>query len=222
MAVSLLLSGCPLHDDDDEEPIVRTEPIFRVTISNLTNNQPLSPVTLIAHDNTTSYWTIGDSASTNLEQLAEGGDNAALADDVIGSGDKVYLGTGPIPPGGTETISVEVDPTIDDLLSIVSMLVNTNDGLAALSELDLAAINVGATVTGYLSAYDAGTEKNTEANGTTPGTGGGFDATRDDIADQVTRHPGVVTTADGLSTSVLNSGHRFDSPVALVSVERTQ
>ena len=65
--------------------------------------------------------------------------------------------------------------------------------------------------------------KDDEAPGTIPGPadgGEGFNAARDDDADRVSMHGGVVSAMDGLITSVLTEQHRFDNPVVGVSVTR--
>ncbi|NRA62778.1 MAG: hypothetical protein HRU25_18160, partial [Psychrobium sp.] len=49
--------------------------------------------------------------------------------------------------------------------------------------------------------------------------GTGFDAARDDI-NLVTMHAGVVSSDDGLMSSVLDQSHKFDSIVARVTIER--
>lgn len=87
--------------------------------------------------------------------------------------------------------------------------------------------------------WDAGTEANTETAATMPGpaasaAGGGgeaagYDVVRDDLADAVRLHQGVVTSAnaddpsrEGLSTSVLTEAHRFDFPTSRVVITRTR
>ena len=82
---------------------------------------------------------------------------------------------------------------------------------------------VGDAVTLRAIAYDSGTEANTETAATIPGPAGGgegFNAARDDIADQVAMHSGVVGQDDGFATSDLTGQHRFDNPVAQVTIER--
>lgn len=72
-------------------------------------------------------------------------------------------------------------------------------------------------------AYDAGTEANTEAAAHIPGPAGGgegFNVARDDIADRVAIHSGVVSQDDGFAASDLTGQHRFDNPVAQVRIER--
>ena len=108
------------------------------------------------------------------------------------------------------------------------------------------------TYTYYLNAYDAGTELNDELNSArtdvveaetgnalggygVPGVAGGggeaagYDVVRDDLADAVRLHQGVVTSAnaddpsrEGLSTSVLTEAHRFDFPTSRVVITRTR
>jgi hypothetical protein len=82
---------------------------------------------------------------------------------------------------------------------------------------------VGDSVTLRTIAYDAGTEANTEAAVHIPGPAGGgegFNGARDDVADRVAMHSGVVTQDDGKPTSDLNGQHRFDNPVAAIRIER--
>ena len=53
------------------------------------------------------------------------------------------------------------------------------------------------------------------------GGGEGFNANRDDEADRVSMHSGVVSQDDRLASSALTEQHRFDNPVARVRIERT-
>ena len=102
------------------------------------------------------------------------------------------------------------------------MLVNTNDAFAGKGGIDLNALALGEQVTMNLPVYDAGTEGNNELAGTIPGPadgGEGFNAARDDV-NVVSRHSGVVTNIDGYADSVLDESHRFDTPVARLTVRR--
>ena len=198
---------------------------FEVTTTNLTAGQPLSPIALIAHTDTLRVFTIGEAASVGLELLAEGGDNSGLLDEFDGRGE--VSGEAPVGPGASETLTLELDSddTAATVLSVITMLVNTNDAITGFTGMDLASLAVGDSVTVDAVAYDAGTEANSEAAGTIPGpadSGEGFNETRDDLGDQVTMHPGVVTAADGLDGSVLMQIHRFDNPVARITVTRIQ
>ena len=200
---------------------------FEVTVTNLTNGQPLSPIAVIAHQNTFPVFAIGSPASAGLETLAEGGDNSALlaaANGVAGIGDTAS-GAAPIGPAGSETVSLTMDETSLGLMtiSVSTMLVNTNDAITGVNAVPLRGMLAGDSVTLHAVAYDAGTEANSEAAADIPGPAGGgegFNAARDDIADRVAMHRGVVGQDDGFATSALNGQHRFDNPVALVRIER--
>ena len=106
---------------------------FDVTVTNLTNAQPLSPVAVIAHQDLFSVFAIGSPATVGLETLAEGGDNSALiaeASAVVGIGDTAS-GAAAIGPAGSETVSVSFEETAlaSMTLSVSTMLVNTNDAI---------------------------------------------------------------------------------------------
>ncbi len=200
---------------------------FEVTVTNLTNGQPLSPVGVIAHADGYSVFSIGMAATASLEELAEGGDNSALLAEADADANVFATASGgaPIGPGGAETISVEVLQS--DLagmrLSTSTMLVNTNDAITMANALDLSAMRSGDVVTVRTIAYDAGTEADTELAAHIPGPAGGgegFNAARDDDADRVSMHTGIVGQDDGFAASGLSNQHRFDNPVAMVRIER--
>ncbi|MEM7279591.1 MAG: spondin domain-containing protein [Pseudomonadota bacterium] len=201
---------------------------FEISVSNLTNAQPLSPAAVILHQEAYSVFTVGTAASLGLEDLAEGGSNAALlaeADAAVGV-TATASGAGAIGPGGNETITVDVLasglPGLN--VSVISMLVNTNDAFSGLNSLSVESMAVGETISTRGIAYDAGTEFNSETAATIPGPAGngeGFNAVRDDRQDAVKMHQGVVSRDDGYAGSDLTEAHRFDNSVIAVSVTRT-
>lgn len=229
LASTLALSGCSDDDDNDvvemdTTPVVEPEPVnvsYEVTVTNLTNAQPLSPIAVVLHD-TDTLWSIGESASVALETMAEGGDNSQLiALEIVNAS---VSGSAPLMPGVTETLTVTIEDQTDAMLSLATMLVNTNDAFTGLSSIDLSGLAVGDTWTTYTSVYDAGTEGNSEAAGSIPGPadgGTGYMMDRDDV-DVVSMHPGVVSQDDGLTTSVLTQAHRFDNPATYVMIKRTE
>lgn len=202
-----------------------TSASFEVTTTNLTLAQPLSPLAVFIHDESEAVFSVGQASSVGLEILAEGGDNSEFLNEIEGAAE--VSGAAPIGPGASETLTLELadDATAGLSLSLVSMLVNTNDAITGLDGISLASMSPGDSVTYSTVAYDAGTEANTELAGTIPGPadgGEGFNAARDDVGDFVTMHPGVVTADDGLNASVLGQEHRFDNPVARITITRTQ
>ncbi|MFY8274698.1 spondin domain-containing protein [Pseudoalteromonas sp. SSDWG2] len=227
IVVLTTLSACHSDDEDDEivvEPPVVVAPVpysYEVTVTNLTNAQPLSPVAVALHQEGT-FWTVGESASQALEEMAEGGDNSALLEsaNVLAQAS----GSAPIGAGGSETIAVTINDVNDAKLTVATMLVNTNDAFTGVNGWDLSTLEVGASMTAYTHVYDAGTEANSEAQGSIPGpadSGEGFNAARDDV-DFVAMHPGVVSIDDGLTNSVLHAEHKFDNPVTMITVTRVE
>ncbi len=201
---------------------------IEVTISNLTNAQPLSPVAVVAHTDGYNPFSVGQAATPGLEMLAEAGDNTAflVEADASGSIRTSASGTGPIPPGASETISVVVFESLlsNTQISVMTMLVNTNDAISGINAVATGDMQVGDSISRRAIAYDAGTEANTETAVTIPGPAGngeGFNAARDDRVDQVTMHGGVVSRDDGFASSDLREAHRFDNPVVQVTLTRT-
>jgi hypothetical protein len=230
---SLFLQAC----DNDNDPVVQPPPpppppamaSFDVTVTNLTNAQPLSPVAVVAHQSGYSMFAVGSPSTTGFEEMAEGGDNTALlaeadADPAVTAS---ASGAAPIPPAGSETITVELlnAERLGLQLSVSTMLVNTNDAITGVASVAVETMAVGDSVTIRGVAYDAGTEANSEAATDIPGPAGGgegYNAARDDRADQVSMHAGVVSGDDGFATSDLTEQHRFDNPVADIRITRTE
>ena len=128
LASIFILSGCPSDNDNSSNTKKYT-----VTVKNLTNNQPLSPITAIAYKNNYRLFSIGSPASSSLEKLAESGDNSDYIASKNTNNDVLdaVSGTGIIPPGGSETVSLTTSTHKATYLSVASMLVNTNDGFVA-------------------------------------------------------------------------------------------
>jgi hypothetical protein len=217
LGTGLLLTGCQ-HDDN------RAKRTFEITVTNLTNNQPFSPIAVALHQDTFSAITPGQMASVELEKLAEGGDNSDYLAALDNHADVniTTSGTGIIAPGTAETVSLTSKKQEGFHLSLASMLVNTNDAFAAVRGVDLSTLSTMEEINVSASAYDAGTEGNSEAMADIPGPAGGgegFNTARDD-RNFIAVHPGIISVDDGLATSVLNSSHRFDNPVARITIKR--
>lgn len=214
VGASLLLQGCPSKDN-------KTNKTFSIEVTNLTNAQPFAPAGAVLHNEGYHPYVLGNQASTAIEHLAEGGDNSALlaAADADGNVTATASGSGIIAPGMSEVIQIK-GLSDEFKLSLVSMLVNTNDGFIGSDAVDLDSLARNDSMTFLVGVYDAGTEANDEAGASLPGQGGeGFNATRDD-RDFVAVHPGIVSISDGLTTSALDPSHRFDNPAARIVVTR--
>jgi len=204
----------------DNDPMVE-DYTFEITLQNVTHNQPLSPFTGLSHSADVSLWTLGERASIGLEHTAESGDNTMLLADTTSY--DVATGEGVVMPGAASSVMVKTAKS-NYYLSIISMLVNTNDAFTGLNQYDVSRFAVGDTKTMKLPVYDAGTEGNSELASTLPGpvsSGEGFNAARDDV-DFIARHSGIVSKDDGLMQSALDESHRFDGVVAIITIERVK
>ncbi|MDH5426535.1 MAG: spondin domain-containing protein, partial [Gammaproteobacteria bacterium] len=203
--LSLSLVAC-FHgeDDSDDMPIEAT---YKVTVSNLTNGQPMTPVAVVIHKAGYHGWTLGSAASTGLEKLAEGG---ATTDFISEAAANMYVmstdvaGSAPFGPGGTATVNVKANYNSGLKMSVASMLANTNDAFTGLDAVDIGSLAAGESMTMMSHVFDAGTEADTESAGTLAGPADdstsadkAYLAARDDSHDFVTIHPGVVTKDDG-------------------------
>ncbi len=228
MLGAFLLQACGNSSSPPAPTVPPAMASFDVTVSNLTNAQPLSPAAVIAHLDGYVLFSVGTPVTVGFEDMAEGGDNTALLAEADADAMVMVTGSGaaPVGPAGSETVTVAMlESELPGLrISVGTMLVNTNDAFTGLNAMSVESMAVGDVVSVLGVAYDAGTEADTEAAATIPGPAGsgeGFNAARDDQADRVSMHSGVVSQDDGFATSDLGEQHRFDNPVVQISIERT-
>jgi len=165
-------------------------------------------------------FTLGSPASTELEKVAEAGDLSSLEAN-LKSNPKVFkvVDSGaPLPPGKSVTLTVEARGPFDHV-SVVSMLVPTNDAFFAVNGADGPDFFKHSVV--YFSpAYDAGTEANDELCANIPGppnvcTGEGFNPSRDGDGNFVHIHSGIHGIGD-LSAAIYD----WRNPVARIEITR--
>lgn len=154
-------------------------PAYQITFKNLTSSaltagappaqtgQRLSPPVFVTHSVAYSAFNVGQTAPETIWRIAEGGDRSFLLGEV-----NALVGTSvlsvaaplsaPLPQQESVSVVVQADAS-HRLLSFASMLGWTNDGFIGVNGLDLSTIT--GTVTINLFGYDAGSERNNEANG---------------------------------------------------------
>ena len=183
----LLVVGC----SDDDAPVIVDAPVvmppdpvnytYQVDVTNLTYAQPMSPIAVVLH-NEGQLWQLGSMAGNELENLAESGDNSmVLAQSMVLAGQS---GADVLMPGVTESITITLTDTEPMMMSLATMLVNTNDAFTGFNAMDITNLVVGESILLTTSSYDAGTEKNSEMMATIPGPAGGgegYNAERDDV-----------------------------------------
>jgi len=138
--------------------------VYRVTITNATSHQVLTPALLIAHDARFRLFSVGAVASDGLAYQAENGDPSIVHGEVAGAAGVADIRTGGlILPGQSESIDIVADKK--SLLTYTAMLATTNDGFASLNGVELP--KKSAQYFAY--AYDAGSEMNNETCTYIPG-----------------------------------------------------
>jgi hypothetical protein len=145
-----------------------------LSITNLTHATYFTPLLIAVHDRHSDLFEPGVAASAHLQAMAEGGDISGLIDDVITTGGD-YLADpagGLLAPGATAEASIELRGHGNRRLSLVGMLLPTNDGFVGLDSQRIP--RTPGTYTYYLHGYDAGTEANDEiiTGGGAPNTPG--------------------------------------------------
>ena len=184
---------------------------YRVTIENTaTGFQPLSPGGVVIHEAGTDVWSTGSPASAAVAAVAEDANLLNFVGTYSGApGVKSALvgGGGPFGPG--MSVTFEVEGKRNDRISLVSMLVNTNDAFTGLDSVRLGneeqVFEVG--------AYDAGTEMNNELASHIPGPVGGNFFVRAPEGAVITPHAGVMGGYD-LDPAV----HGWTGPVATITI----
>lgn len=202
---------------------------FEVTVQNTAGAlQPFTPSVVALHNPAATVFEVGQPASEGVERIAESGNIDPLREALGGVKQVLDVGVapgpaGPIKPGQQGTVTLQGPPGLR--VSLVSMLVCTNDGITGLNSVRLPE-RVGETVTYTADGYDAGTERNTEAASdivppcvAASGGTGGSGADQPQLAeDEVIRHhPGIV--GDAFLTV---AEHQWTDPVARVTIERVQ
>jgi len=218
-----VMTGC--SDNDNPAPAATTPmATFEVKVTNVTNNQQLTPLAVIAHHSNYAAWQLGSAASSGLEMLAESGspDDFLTAADASADVVATVSVAGPA-PGGSETATITAMEVSDLEITVATMLAVTNDAFTGVSKVDVGAMVVGDSITMKSRVYDAGTEVNSEAPGTMPGLNGGegFNAELVDTG-FISVHAGVLTTNDGLTSSALDESYRWLGAAAKITITRTQ
>ncbi len=192
-----------------------------VKITNLTNGINFTPLLVSAHNKGAKIFMVGSAASANLQAMAEGGDISGLVSDLTtaGANSQENPAGGLLAPGASTTTSLST-ATGNDYLSVVAMMLPTNDGFVAMNGVKIP--TTPGTYKYELNAHDAGTEANTEKTADIPalanGTGGTGLATASEGFVHI--HRGNIGDSDttGGKSDIDASTQRFLNPVASVII----
>lgn len=154
-------------------PLAMASESIKVEITNLSNAIYYTPLLVSAHDKDTHIFQLGLPASASLQAMAEGGNISGLVTDLdsVGANNIANPAAGLLAPGASATTNMRVNKG-NRYLSIVAMLLPTNDGFVGVDALRIP--KKSGSHTYYLNGYDAGTEANDEIinGGGAPGTPG--------------------------------------------------
>jgi hypothetical protein len=210
VAATLLLALLPVSAD------AQLSSSYRVTITNLTSGQIISPPVVVTHSAHTYVFRAGEAASSEVAALAEDADNSGLVAALAGNpqvADFVIAG-GPLLPGASVTLYLNgAGPWTR--LTALGMLVTTNDAFFGLDSADISGRPRSKVFS--VPAYDAGSEVNSESCTYIPGPPCGNGGVRDTEGAEgfVYVHSGIHGIAD-----LVPAAHDWRNPVARITVER--
>ncbi len=201
-----------------------------VSITNLSHGNHFTSLLISAHDDMSHVFQPGMTASANLRAMAECGNISGLLTDLGGTDmDTVENPAGGLLAPGASTSTNLMTGTGNTHLSLVAMILPTNDGFVGIDSLEIP--TAAGTYTYYLNAWDAGTEANDELIPNTecmpgvagipiaPAMDGGSDGTgvaTSDSNDKVHIHRGILgdSNAVGGVSDLNNTIHRWQNPIA--------
>jgi spondin N len=223
LAASMLIASSGVANAQDLE----------ITVTNLTAGTYFTPLITAAHTSDLTMFTLGETASPELQMMAEGGDISGLSSILTNADADVNENpaSGLLAPA-TSTTFMMTNMNGNDYLSLTTMILPTNDGFVGLNSWKIP--EEAGTYTIYLNAYDAGTEANNEVvnGGGAPGVlgipaapggmagTGGTGVTDTESNTSVHIHRGNLGDDDlvGGKSDVNNTVHRWLNPVAKMTI----
>ncbi|MBM3817643.1 MAG: hypothetical protein FJW14_01305 [Acidimicrobiia bacterium] len=142
---------------------------YLVSITNMTRAQSFTPILVATHTSAVRLFTPGTAASSELREVAEEGNIGPLTTLLRGRPLEVRdiaSSSGLLTPGVTVDVVVMAGGQFDRV-SLVSMLIPTNDAFFGATGLPLPAANEITIID--VPAYDSGTEQNDERCASIPG-----------------------------------------------------
>ena len=196
-----------------------------ISITNATKGIYFTPILVAAHDSSLFMFRAGETASAELEAMAEGGDISGLSSVITNAGGVVSENpaSGILNPGVTTSLTIDTGDL--KYLSLSAMLLPTNDGFVGLDSWKIP--DQTGTYKVSLNGYDAGTEANDELAGSMPNPpfitfgSGGTGVETAVTNNKVHIHPGNIgdDNATGGISDLDNSSHRWLNPVATIKIE---
>lgn len=188
--------------------------MYAVTITNITAGQTFTPLLVVTHKRSISLFELGAPSIPQLATIAESGNIGPMIDLLGGLPDKVYAtaaSEGLLAPGASVTVKIPSKRRFDRV-SVVGMLIPTNDTFVALDSVYLPRWERSHQV----PAYDAGSEYNDELCANIPGPVCGGEGPSDANGE------GYVHISSGMHGigDLEPASYDWRNPVAKISVRR--
>ena len=139
---------------------------YEITVTNLTRGQRFTPPFVVIHKPGVRLFTLGEPVSPQLAALVEDASPNALGVLLAGLPEVKEVITAATPPanalidpGKSSTVTVETTTTFNQI-SLISSLIPTNDAFIAVN--GVAGPKGDNTLSLFVPAYDAGSERNDE------------------------------------------------------------
>lgn len=194
---------------------------YVVSVTNMTRAQSFTPILVATHTQAVRLFAAGTAATPELREVAEEGNVGPLTTLLRGfplEVRDVVASSGLLTPGVTVNVAVMAGGQFDRI-SLVSMLIPTNDAFFGVSGVPLPAGNDVTTIDA--PAYDGGTERNDERCASIPGPsfsecgGPGGGARIGGGEGAVTIHNGIHGVGDFRA-----SDRDWRNPVARITIRR--
>lgn len=204
-----------------------------IQLTNLTHGSYFTPFFLSSHSSEEHFFQIGESASSALQAMAEGGsiDDLVAQSDSMGAESQANPAEGLLAPGASFSIN-DWNTGSNTHLSVTAMILPSNDGFVGLDSWEIP--SEPGTYTIMLNGYDAGTEANDEIvnGGGAPGAAGipanpgmnggenGTGITTEETNSTVHIHRGIIGDTDlsGGASDLDSRIHRWLNPIARLVV----
>lgn len=187
-----------------------------IEVQNLSQGLYFTPIIIAAHNNSGYLFELGQSASSELQAMAEGGDISGLVTiaNSIGANVLENPAAGLLAPAAK--IQANLMATEGNMyLSLSAMILPSNDGFVGLDRWPIP--TTAGTYHVYLNAYDAGTEANNEL--VVDGSGGaGVTSTEQNTMVHIHRGNLGDDDLNAGDSDLDNTVHRWLNPVAKLTV----
>lgn len=205
-----LLAAAPVASavaDDDER-------MYAVSVTNLTRGILFTPILVATHQPGMRLYDLGHPASEALSIIAEGGNINPLKALINATPKASTASSDPLAAGQTVTIHVASLSTANTL-SLAAMMLPTNDGFIAVTDVPLPKNKQVATY--YSNGFDAGSEPNDEICGNIPGPQCGGEGVSAGVGGEgyVHIHAGIHGIGD-----LMPAEYDWRNPVARITVRQ--